>query len=426
MTAIPRAVAVLACMAGGLRAQPKFDPVLAREPHVARALESVTSRQQAAVDDWIKLAEIPSASGEEKARATYLEARLREIGLKNVTRDAIGNVYAVREGTDPNGPTVVFAAHMDTVFALDIPRQVKRQAGGRLAAPGIGDDSCGLQGLLEAFRAWQTAGLRTKGRLVFLATVQEETRLRGAREFLEKSGIKTDMFVAVDIWLGKVWYGALRISRLKFVYTSPGSHTLFSRGNPTPVKAVAAAIQDVYGIPLPPVEPGLEDMKLPVVNVGMMGGGPIVNAIPQEAFFTVDLRSLDNATQDRLETELARVARAAAEREGVGFRMEKPQGEDVSFAKVRTRPERLGDPLVQAAVAVHDYFKLGPGGKTEPLDIGSTDANVAVGLGIPAIAVGAARYTGPHTLTESAEQASLVEGSRMLVLLGAALAGVAP
>ena len=424
MMAALRALVVLACLGGALCAQPGFDPAVAREPHVARALESVTSRQQAAVQDWIRLAEIPSASGEEKARATYLEARLREIGLKNVTRDAIGNVYAVREGTDPNGPTVVFAAHMDTVFALDVPRQVKRE-GGRLAAPGIGDDSCGLQGLLEAFRAWQSAGLRTKGRLVFLATVQEETRLRGAREFLLQSGIKTDMFVAVDIWLGKVWYGALRISRPKFVYTSPGSHTLFSRNNPTPVKAVAAAIQDVYRIALPPVEPGLEDMKLPVVNVGMMGGGPIVNAIPQEAFFTVDLRSLDNATQDRLETEVARVARAAAEREGVGFRIEKPQGEDVSFAKVRTRQQRLADPLVQIAVGVHDYFKLGPGGKTEPLDMGSTDANVAVGLGIPAIAVGAARYTGPHTLAESAEEASLVEGSRMLVLLGAALAGVA-
>ena len=407
-----------------LSAQVKFDPALARKPHVARALQSIESRREELIQDWIRLAEIPAGSGTEQTRAKYIRAQLEKIGFHNVKGDALGNVYAVREGTDTNGPTVAFAAHMDTVFGLDVPRKVRRQAG-KLSAPGIGDDSCGLAGLLEAFRALQGAGVRTKGRLVFVATVQEETRLRGAREFLEKSGIKPDMFVAVDIWLGKVWYGALRISRLKFTYTSPGSHTLFSRGNPTPVKAVAAAIQAVYKVQLPPIEPGLEDMKLPVVNVGMMGGGPIFNAIPQEAFFTVDLRSLDSSTQDKLESEMVRVARDAAQREGVGFRVEKPQGEDVNYSKVLPKETRLAHPLVGTAVDVHNFLKLGPGGKTEPIDIGSTDANVAVGMGIPAIAVGAARYTGPHTLTETAEEGSIIDGARMLALLAAALAGVA-
>jgi acetylornithine deacetylase/succinyl-diaminopimelate desuccinylase-like protein len=396
---------------------------LARHPQVAQALQSIEDRREAQIQDWITLAQIPAGSGTEQERAKYVRAQLQKIGFRDVKSDRIGNVYAVREGTDQNAPTIAFAAHMDTVFGLDVPRNVTR-AGGKLSAPGIGDDSCGLAGLIEAFRALETAGVKTKGRLVFVATVQEETRLRGAREFLEKSGIKVNMFVAVDIWLGKVWYGALRISRLKLVYTSPGSHTLFSRGNPTPVKAVAAAIQDVYRISLPPIQPGLEDMKLPVINVGMMGGGPIFNAIPQEAFFTVDLRSLDNSTQDRLESEIVRVSKAAADREGVGFRAEKPQGEDVNFSKARSPEERLRNPLVTTAVDVHNFLKLGPGGKTEPIDIGSTDANVAVGMGIPAIAVGAARYTGPHTLAESAEEASIVDGSRMLVLLAAALAGV--
>ena len=149
---------------------------------------------------------------------------------------------------------------------------------------------------------------------MFAATVQEETRLRGARHFLATPGIRPDMFIAVDIWLGDVWYGALRISRLKFTYTSPGSHTLFSCGQPTPARAVAAAIQNVYGIPLPPEEPGLGGMKVPVMNVGTLGGGAVFNSIPQEAWFTVDLRSLDSATQDRLESEVVRVAKAAAER----------------------------------------------------------------------------------------------------------------
>jgi acetylornithine deacetylase/succinyl-diaminopimelate desuccinylase-like protein len=227
------------------------------------------------------------------------------------------------------------------------------------------------------------------------------------------------------MWLGDVWYGALRIARLKFTYTSPGSHTLFSRGQPTPARAVGAAIQNVYGVPLPPEEPGLGGMKVPVLNVGTLGGGSVFNSIPQEAWFTVDLRSLDSATQDRLESEVVRVAKAAADKEGVGFRSEKPQGEDVDFSKALPRETRRAHPLVQTAVDIQNYLKLARAGAVEAFDMGSTDANVAVGLGIPAIAVGGARYTGPHTLDEAAEEQSIVPGAKMLLLLATSLAGLA-
>ncbi|MEO7650853.1 MAG: peptidase dimerization domain-containing protein, partial [Bryobacteraceae bacterium] len=207
--------------------------------------------------------------------------------------------------------------------------------------------------------------------------------------------------------------------------TSPGSHTLFSRGVPTPSRALAAGIENVYSVKLPPAEPGLGGMKVPVVNVGMMGGGPVVNAIPQEAWFTVDLRSLDSVTQDRLESELVRVAKSAADKEGVGFRFDKPQGVDIDFSKAQSRETRRAHPLVQTAVDIQDYLKLARGGKAEALDMGSTDANVAVGMGIPAIAVGAARSTGPHTLDEVAEENSIVPGVKMLLLLATSLAGLA-
>ena len=413
----------------------KFQPSVAADTRVAGALRAIEGRQEALILDWIKLAEIPASSGGEQARAKYVRDQMAGMGFTSVRTDEIGNVIAERPGTDPKGPVVAFAAHMDTVFAATVPRKVKRE-GGKLYCPGIGDDTSGLTALLEVFREMQQAGIRTRGKLVFVATVQEETRLKGARYFLEKSGIHPDMFVAVDIWLGDVWYGALRISRLKFVYTSPGSHTLFSRGQPTPARAVAAGIQNVYGVPLPPIEPGLAGMKLPVINVGTLGGGSVVNSIPQEAWFTVDLRSLDSATQDRLESEVVRVAKAAADKEGVGFRLEKPQGEDVNFSKAQPREIRRAHPLVQTAVDIQNYLKLsraGSGqvgdlphvGSAEALDMGSTDANVAVGMGIPAIAVGAARYTGPHTLDEVAEENSIVPGAKMLLLLATSLAGLA-
>jgi tripeptide aminopeptidase len=402
----------------------KFQPSIAADTRVAAALRAIEGRQETLIRNWIKLAEIPAASGGEQARAKYVREQLTDMGFTSVRTDEIGNVIAERPGTDPNGPVVAFAAHMDTVFAATVPRKVRRE-GGKLYCPGIGDDTSGLTALLEVFREMQQAGIRTRGKLVFVATVQEETRLQGARYFLEKSGIHPDMFVAVDIWLGDVWYGALRISRLKFIYTSPGSHTLFSRGQPTPARAVAIGIQNVYGVPLPPIEPGLAGMKLPVINVGTLGGGSVVNSIPQEAWFTVDLRSLDSATQDRLESEVARVAKAAADKEGVGFRLEKPQGEDVNFSKAQPRETRRAHPLVQTAVDIQNYLKLSRAGSAEALDMGSTDANVAVGMGIPAIAVGAARYIGPHTLDEVAEENSIVPGAKMLLLLATSLAGLA-
>ena len=402
----------------------KFQPTIAADARIAAALRTIEGRQEALIQDWIRLAEIPASSGGEQARASYVRDQLAGMGFSAVRTDRIGNVIAERPGVDPSGPVIAFAAHMDTVFAATVPRKVRRE-GGKLYCPGIGDDSSGLAALLETFRTMQHAGIRTRGKLVFVATVQEETRLMGARHFLATSGIRPDMFVAVDIWLGDVWYGALRISRLKFTYTSPGSHTLFSRGLPTPARAVAAAVQNVYGIPLPPEEPGLGGMRIPVMNVGTLGGGAVINSIPQEAWFTLDLRSLDSATQDRLESEVVRAAKAAAEKEGVGFRAEKPQGEDVDYSQAQPRERRRAHPLVQTAVDIQNHLQLPRAGASGPLDIGSTDANVAVGMGIAAIAVGGARFTGPHTLDEAAEEGSIVPGAKMLLLLAVSLAELA-
>jgi acetylornithine deacetylase/succinyl-diaminopimelate desuccinylase-like protein len=414
-------------LAGWLHAQGSypthFQPSIAADPRVSAALRIVDGRPESLVRNWIRLAEIPAASGGEQARREYVRQQLSAMGFRTVRIDEVGNVIAEWPGTDPKGPVIAFAAHMDTVFAATVPRKVRREAG-KLHCPGIGDDTSGVAGLLEAFRAMHEAGVRTRGKLVFVATVQEETRSLGAHHFLTKSGIHPDMFIAVDIWLGDVWYGALRIVRLKFIYTAPGAHTLFSRGQPTPVRAAATAIQNLYRIPLPPEEPGLDGMKLPVLNIGMLSGGPVFNAIPREAWFTVDLRSLDSATQDRLQSEVARVACQAADQEGVGFRMEKPQGDDFDFSKALPREIRRKHPLVQTAADVQNYLHTPRNGAAKTLDVGSTDANVAVGMGIPAIAVGAARYTGPHTLEEFAEEDSILPGTKSLILLAVSLAGL--
>jgi tripeptide aminopeptidase len=394
-----------------------FAPSLLEKPEMRTALQSIDDRAAGIVDEWIKLVEIPAPSGKEQARAKYIRAEMEKLGLSEIKTDDMSNVSGVRKGTG-GGPTVVFAAHMDTVFPEGTDVKVKRE-GDLLRAPGIGDDTSNLMATLEMFRALNRAGIKTKGNLIFLASVQEEIGLVGAKHWLETSGYKPDMFIAVDVSSREVWYGALRITQFKFFYTSPGAHTLESRGAPSPAKAVAKAITALYGIPLPPVAPGLDTFKLPVLNVGMLGGGTVVNAIPREAWFTVDLRSLDSPTQDRLETTVVSTARAVADQEGVGFRMERKMA--VDYSKATPQEQRLNHPLVQTALAVSNHFRKPGTPEIVPQDVGSTDANNAVSMGIPAVAVGATTERMPHRLEEEDDASSIIPGIKSLIVLAVAL-----
>lgn len=396
-----------------------FQPSLLTRPDVRQSLDSIDARASAIVDEWIKLVEIPAPSTKEQARAAYIRAELQKLSLTELRTDELGNVSAVRKGTS-GGPTVVFAAHMDTVFPEGTDVTVRRD-GDVLRGPGVGDDTSNLMATLEMFRALDRGGVKTKGDLIFVATVQEELGLVGAKHWLEKSGYKPDMFIAVDVGSDAVWYGALRITNYKFFYTSPGAHTMESRDGPSPAKAVSQGIAAVSEIPLPPIASGLGTFKLPVINVGMLGGGTVFNAVPREAWFTVDLRSLDTPTQSRLEKEVEAAAKRVADREKVGFRMEKRTF--LEFAQARPQAERLASALVQTAVATANQFKKPGTPAIVPMDVGSTDANTAIALGIPAVAVGAVTQRFAHRLEENADASSIVPGIKHLLALAVALSG---
>ena len=420
MRAMTMLLIALCCVPGTARAQTsRFQPSLLDRPDVRRAMQSIDERGSAIVDEWIRLVEMPGPSKKEQARAQYVRAEMQKLGLADIRVDDLSNVSGVRKGSG-GGPLIVFCAHMDTVFPEGTDVRVKRD-GDMLRAPGVGDDTANLTAVLEMFRALDRGGVKTKGDLVFLASVQEELGLVGARHWLETSGVTPDMFIAVDVSANQVWYGALRITQYKFIYTSPGAHTMESRGGPSPARAVAAGIDSVYEVPLPPVAPGLDSFKLPVANVGMVGGGTVFNAVPREAWFTVDLRSLDTPTQAALEQAVESAARHAAEQEKVGFQMEK--NVFVDYAKARPREDRLNSPLVQTALAVANHFRKAGAPLIVPADVGSTDANDAIAMGIPAVAIGATMEYLPHRLEEYAEAGSIVPGVKGLLALAVSLAG---
>jgi tripeptide aminopeptidase len=404
----------LTLLAAQTRSASKFSPSLADRADVKAALAFVEDHFSGHVAEWITLTEIPAPSTHEQKRAAYLTTELAKLGLK-ATTDPMGNVMVRRAGTG-GGPTILFAAHMDTVHPMDTDLTVKRQSDGTLHAPGVFDDTASLVNVLQMLRALDAAKIRTRGDLIVVFTVQEELGLKGMYYWFDHNP-KPDMVVAVDAELGAINYGALGIYWSKMKFTAAGAHTLNSRDQPHPARAAAQCITDIYTVPLPPANAAVTA----IYNVGMLGGGSVVNAIAPEAWFTVDLRTIDPTLLKALDAQIVAKCDAAARAQGVKF-----EREYIQRSEAGGRPEQLADrlahPVVQTAVDILHYLGVPvlPNGKPEPT--GSTDANVGVIHGVPSIAVGRSRGGNQHSLSEWADVSSEKAGAKQLILLAVSLA----
>jgi tripeptide aminopeptidase len=409
-----RAAVLLAVISGSLSAQERYptswDPALLNRPDIRAALAQLEQGMPRQVDEWIHIAQMPGQPGFEQQRGAYVKAEMEKAGLR-VSVDSVGNVTGVRRGTG-GGPTIVFAAHMDIVFPKETNTSVRRN-GDTLHAPGIFDNSASVANMLATIRALNAARIVTKGDLVFVGTVQEEVGLRGMAYWM-RTNPRPDLLIAMDGGLGPVSYGALGIYWTRYRYKSAGSHTMYSRGRPTPVRALASAIQGIYALEPAPLPNGA------VINVGQVHGGEIFNGIPQDLFFTVDLRSSDPALLDSLDRQITQIARESAAREGVELVVEVEQqngagGTEAMLAGARRHP------LVQTAVDIQRQLgvRVGMPGAAEALATGSTDANIGVVMGVPSISIGRSYGGNQHTLTEWAHWPSALEGTKLTLLLAA-------
>jgi tripeptide aminopeptidase len=362
------------------------------------------------VEEWIVINEIPAPSTMEEERGAYVRRVFEEEGLE-VTVDGLGNVAGRRAGTG-GGPTLVFAAHLDTVHPPDTDVTVRRE-GDILHSPGIFDNSASVANMLAVVRALNRAGVRTRGDLVFIGTVQEELGLIGMGHWLDENPGVADMLVAMDGGLGSVSYGALGIYWSRYSFLGEGSHTNSSAGRPHPARALADAVRLIYEIEIPEGQGGA------VYNVGMLDGGKIFNAIPQEVSFTMDLRSVNPALLDSLHTEIgARVARAA-ELHGVEWAVEEVQRLPAG-GTAEMLADRRRHPLIETALAVYEELEI----PTRPFASGSTDSNAGVVRGIPSISVGRSRGGDQHTLSEWADAPSALGGTQAVLLLAVSLSGL--
>jgi tripeptide aminopeptidase len=390
-----------------------WDPAIMQRADVKSAMTRLEQQFPQQVAEWIRIAEMPGKSRLEQKRGAYVKTVFLKEGLK-VTTDSIGNVTGVRKGTG-GGPTIVIAAHTDIVFPPETNTKVRR-SGDTLFAPGVGDNTASVANMLATLRAMNATKFTSKGDIIFIATVQEELGLKGMEYWLQHNP-KPDLLIVPDGAYGSVAYGALGIYWTKFVFTHPGAHTLASRGIATPVKAVAEAINRLYELQFAALPDGA------VMNIGQIHGGNIFNAVPQELYFTVDLRSSDPALLDSLDRTINRITKEVADKQKVGLRVEVEQKSGAGGTEKMLEGARA-HPLVQTAIDINRALGMSSGmpGAREAVATGATDANPGVVRKIPSIAIGGSKANGAHQLTEYAIASSALPSTKLLYLLTATFA----
>jgi len=391
------------------------DRIRAARHHIERTDEVTLARQAA-------LSAIPAPTGAEGRRAAHLADLFREIGLSDVSIDHAGNVHGwfARNGETSAGP-VVLAAHLDTVFGAEVDVAVERR-GQRLEGPGISDNARGLAALVAVAEAIVAARVPAARPILFAATVGEEGSgdLRGVKHLLngkrETGNGKPVAFIALDgAGLDRVIHRALGSKRYQVTFRGPGGHSWAAFGVANPANAVGRAVALLADLPT-------QQAPRTTCAVVRLGGGTGLNSIPQEAWLDLDLRSEDPRALSQLDVTV----RAALERAADDENRRRTAGSPPLRVEIRLlgdRPSGMtprAHPLVQAAVAANRAL-----GRDAELASASTDANVPIALGIPAIALGAGGKAGDaHLATEWYENVEGALGIIRALLVTTAMAEV--
>jgi tripeptide aminopeptidase len=378
---------------------------------IARAV--IHESDDRTVEDMCTATLVASPTGAESLRAAWLMERLSEHGLEPRTDDA-GNVIVISPAAEPGAPWVVVASHLDTVFAAETPLEIRRDHG-RILAPGISDNSRGLAGMLALVRGLERAGWPTRAPVAFVGTVGEEGAgdLRGAKHFVAENAPRIGSFIALDgAGDSRIIRAGVGSRRLRVTFRGPGGHSWSDFGNPNAINAAGAAVAALTRLPL-------SDQPRTTLSVGRIGGGTSVNAIPSEAWLELDLRSEELPPLQELERQVRDVLARSAAEEGHG---NKTVACDIQVFGDRPAGGTAADsPLVRAAEAATRAI-----GRMPELVSSSTDANVAMAAGIPAISIGAGGDAGgTHTVHEWYSNENGAAGVERALLVVLAAAGIA-
>ena len=351
---------------------------------VKQALEFIRADDERTLKEQIELTEIPAPPFKEAVRAAEYRKRLQALGLTDARIDSEGNVVAVRKGNG-RGPTLVVSAHLDTVFPEGTDVKVK-VANNRYSAPGIGDDGRGLASLLSVLRALNQSNVKTVGDIVFMGTVGEEELgdLRGVKAYF-RDNKNVDGFISMDgLDIGRIVNQATGSRRWRIIYTGPGGHSFSAFGLPSATHALGRAIAKISDVRTP-------DEPKTTYTVGTLKGGTSVNAIAADAELGLDMRSNSSAELKKLEEQIMALAREAAADENK--RWGKPDTIKVEFKLVGDRPAGAGS-MDSAMVHAARRSVAAVGGEVKAITASSTDSNLPISLGIPAVTLGSGGVGG--------------------------------
>ena len=364
-------------------------------PKFAAAKAKLAADYDRIVADVITLTEIEAPPFKETKRAAAFLEMLGAEGLTDLTTDAEGNVYGTRKGTG-GGPLIVITAHLDTVFPEGTNVKVRRE-GNMLYAPGIGDDTSSLPVLLAFIRAMNEAKFTTKSDIVFMGNVGEEGPgdLRGTRYLFTKGPLKDRIgyFISLEPGrAGRITNAGVGSKRYKVTFSGPGGHSMGDFGLVNPAYAMANAMVE-FGKMKVPAEPRT------VYNVGLLEGGTSVNSIPFSTAMTVDMRSVGKAELDTVEKNFLAMLPGAVAAENAA--------RSTAKGKITYEAKQVGDRPVGTTAPTTDIVQIATAvtkaaGFTPSYGAGSTDSNIPMSLGIPAVTLGSGFQTmRAHSLEEA-------------------------
>jgi acetylornithine deacetylase/succinyl-diaminopimelate desuccinylase-like protein len=392
-------------------------------------------RNEHRIADWqLAVTAIPAAPFGEEQRSRWMRDRFEEIGLLDVHRDELGNVFGIRPGSDPvpgvphlpqsadaglsGAKFLAISAHMDTVFPAGTPLDVRRE-GERLRGPGICDNGAGLVALLALAAALHETNIRHRHPIVFIGNVGEEGEgdLRGMRHIFSQQRWRESIervLVLDGAGIDSIIAEGLGSRRFEVTVEGPGGHSWSDFGVPNPIVALGRAIEHFSRTPLP-------DSPKTTFNIGVISGGTSVNSIPQSAFMRVDLRSAAAEEIDRLESALRAAIEDAVEETRATVRGRAPLRHEIRMVGNRPSADLPANaPLMQTLRAADAHL-----GIRAKVNRASTDANIPLSLGIEALAIGGGGSGGgAHTLHEWFEPAARDLALKRILLTTLALTGV--
>jgi acetylornithine deacetylase/succinyl-diaminopimelate desuccinylase-like protein len=371
------------------------------------------------MSEIVQLTEIEAPPFKEEKRAKVYLEMLRQHGLANVEIDAEGNVMGIRKGTG-GGPLIAIAAHLDTVFPQGTDVKVKKK-GTVWSAPGIGDDTRSLAELLSILRAMEAAKIQTKSDILFIGDVGEEGQgdLRGMKYLFQKGPYKGRISAFMSMEGGasdRLTNAGVGSKRYRVTFKGPGGHSYGAFGIVSPAFALGNAIAKFGQLQVP-------SHPKTTYSVGVIGGGTSVNSIPFESWMEIDMRSEAKAELDDLAEKFIGLMHDAVDEEN--------RTRDTSQGKIELKMELMGErpsgetsldtPLVQSVSAAIKGF-----GMTPSFSSSSTDSNIPISLGIPALTIGAGGRGGrSHSLDEfiDVEKTSAVKGVTVSLAILLSVAG---